>query len=421
MSDDTPEPPEASMTHDRDWDEHTPEEPDWLVDQRAEAARHAADNDDWWDDPYDLDASLAKPSEYKAPLVAVPDDDGQDHTSWWPVNLAELFTGDHQPPAPTLCPRGDGQPLLYAGKCHAFNGESESGKTWAALIACVQIVRDGGHVLYLDFEDTADTVVTRLLALGARPAQVLERFHYAQPHEPIFTKGMRFTPANADLAQVLDAYPITLAVIDGVTEAMTMHGLDLLGNADYATFHGALPRRLAAAGAAVVQIDHVTKDRENRGRWAIGAQHKLAAMDGAVFSFQVAQPFGLGRHGIAKVSIEKDRPGALRQHAVGKRIADLHLDSDADTHALAWSIETPDTPEGDDGTMRPTIVMERVSRLLEDNPQGLTKRSIRAGVSGSNDMIDLAIDLLLDNHLKVERDGSSHRHVLLKPYRGGAA
>lgn len=48
MSDDTPEPPEASMTHDRDWDEHTPEEPDWLVDQRAEAARHAADNDDWW-------------------------------------------------------------------------------------------------------------------------------------------------------------------------------------------------------------------------------------------------------------------------------------------------------------------------------------------------------------------------------------
>ena len=405
-----------------DWDD-TPEEPDWLAAERAEVRRHVPDDEPPWD-PYDeLDASLPALATYTAPKArpAANGHDGTEHTSWWPLDLSELFSGDHRPPSPTLCPRSDGQALLYAGKCHAFNGESESGKTWAALIACVQVIRDGGHVLYLDFEDTADTVVTRLLALGARPAQVLELFHYAQPHEPIFTKGMRFTPANADLGLVLDAYDVALAVIDGVTEAMTLHGLDLLGNADYATFHGALPRRLAAAGAAVVQIDHVTKDRENRGRWAIGAQHKLAAMDGAVFSFQVAQPFGLGRHGIAKMSIEKDRPGALRQHAVGKRIADLHLDSDADTHALAWSIERPDTPEGDDGTMRPTVVMERVSRLLEENPQGLTKRSIRAGVAGSNDMIDLAIDLLLDNHIKVERDGSSHRHVLLAPYRGGAA
>jgi len=378
---------------------------------------HTDDDAPW--DPYELDASLPPLATYTPPKTkpAANGHDGTPRTSWWPVDLAELFSGDHRPPAPTLCPRGDGQPLLYAGKCHAFNGESESGKTWAALIACVQIVRDGGHVLYLDFEDTADTVVTRLLALGARPAQVLERFHYAQPHEPIFTKGMRFTPANADLAQVLDAYPITLAVIDGVTEAMTMHGLDLLGNADYATFHGALPRRLAAAGAAVVQIDHVTKDRENRGRWAIGAQHKLAAMDGAVFSFTVAKPFGLGRHGVTKMSVEKDRPGALRQHAVGKRIADLHLDSDPDTHALAWTIELPETPEGDDGTVRPTVIMERVSRFLEDNPQGMSKRSIRTAVAGSNDLIDLAIEFLLEAHIKVEKVGTSHLHVSVKPYR----
>ena len=351
------------------------------------------------------------------PTPAANGHDGGQHTSWWPVDLAELFSGDHQPPAPALYQRDDGQPMLYAGKCHAFNGESESGKSWAALIACVQTIRAGGHVLYLDFEDTADTVVTRLLALGAKPAQVLERFHYAQPHEPIFTKSGRFTPANADLADTLERFTPALAVIDGVTEAMTMHGLSLVDNAEYATFHGALPRRLALAGAAVVQIDHVTKDRENRGRWAIGAQHKLAAMDGAVFSFAVAKPFGLGRHGITKMSIEKDRPGALRQHALGKRIADLHLESDPDTHALAWRIELPDTPEGDDGTMRPTIVMERVSRFLEDHPQGMSKRSIRAAVPGGNDMIDLAIDLLLDGFITIEKDGQSHRHISTKAYR----
>ena len=419
MSDDTPEPPEASMTHDRDWDEHTPEEPDWLVDQRAEAARHAADNDDWWDDPYELDASLAKPSEYKAPLVAVPDDDGQDHTSWWPVNLAQLFAGDHKPPEPTICERTDGQPLLYPGKCHAFNGESESGKTWAALIACVQVIRAGGHVLYLDFEDTASTVVSRLLALGAKPDDVVARFHYMEPAEPIVVRGGRYTPANSDLVSVMEHWPITLSVIDGVTEAMTMHGLKLEDNADYATFHGALPRRLASSGAAVVQIDHVTKDRENRGRWAIGAQHKLAAMDGAVFSFNVARPFGLGRHGIAKMSIEKDRPGQLRQHAKGKRVADLHLESDPTTHALAWRIEQADTegeqPEG----FKHTRYMERVSRFLEANPRGMTKSAIRQGVSGGNDEIDLAIDLLAGGWLKVTKDGQRHLHTIVVPYREG--
>lgn len=371
-------------------------------------------------DPWDLDASLPPLATYKAPKTkpAANGHDGTPHTSWWPIDLAELFSGDHQPPAPTLFTRDDGQPLLYAGKCHAFNGESESGKSWAALIACVQTIKAGGHVLYLDFEDTADTVVTRLLALGAKPAQVLERFHYAQPHEPIFTKGMRFTPANADLGHVLDTYDITLAVIDGVTEAMTMHGLSLIDNAEYATFHGALPRRLALAGAAVVQIDHVTKDKENRGRWAIGAQHKLAAMDGAVFSFAVAKPFGLGRHGITKMSIEKDRPGALRQHAKGKRIADLHLESDPDTHALAWRIETPDTAEGDDGTLRPSVIMERISRHLDEFPQGLTKRSIRTSVSGGNDMIDLAVDLLVDGgFVTVDKVGQSHLHVNARPYR----
>jgi len=371
-------------------------------------------------DIWDLDASLPTPSAYKAPLAAVPDDDGQEHTSWWPINLAELFSGDHQPPTPTIFARDDGQPLLYAGKCHAFNGESESGKSWAALIACVQTIRNDGHVLYLDFEDTADTVVARLLALGAKPADVLARFHYMQPAEPIVTRQGKYTPANGDLATIMDRYAITLAVIDGVTEAMTMHGLKLEDNADYAAFHGALPRRLAGTGASVVQIDHVTKDRENRGRWAIGAQHKLAAMDGAVFSFNVSKPFGLGRHGITKMSIEKDRPGQLRQHAAGKRIADLHLESAPGTHALGWRLEVPEGDDDTGGGFKHPQYMEKVSRFLEANPQGMTKNAIRKQVLGSNDEIDLAIELLMGGWLKVEKDGQRHVHTMIVAYRQGA-
>lgn len=414
--DDTPEPPEWSMP-DHAWDDHN-------------APPHTDDDapppDPWdpWDDTEArLVADLPAPKTYTGPVPVpdLPDDDGEDHTSWWPVNLTSLFACDHQPPKPELFARDDGQPLLYAGKCHAFNGESESGKTWAALIACVQTIRAGHHILYLDFEDTADTVVTRLLALGAKPAQVLELFHYVQPHEPIVVRGGKYTPGNADLAETMDRYPVALAVIDGITEAMTMHGLKLEDNADYATFHGALPRRLSLTGAAVVQIDHVTKDRENRGRWAIGAQHKLAAMDGAVFSFQIKAPFGLGRDGMCAMSIEKDRPGQLRQHAKGKRIADLHLDSHTETHALSWRLDVPESGDSSGETVTPSRYMERVSRFLEDKPQGMSKNSIRAGVTGGNDMIDLALDLLANNYVRTEREGQRVLHFSVKPFREGMA
>lgn len=117
------------------------------------------------------------------------------------------------------------------------------------------------------------------------------------------------------------------------------------------------------------------------------------------------------------MSVPRSRPGALRQHARGKRIADLHLESDPDTHALAWRLETPDTAENEDGTVHPTRYMERVSRLLEDNPQGLSKRSIRAGVAGGNDMIDLALELLQNGYVAVEPYGSAHLHTSVKPYR----
>lgn len=410
MPNDTPEPPDWSMETDHWEDQDTQPDEDWYT-------SHLRDQDE-----AHLLADLPAPKTYTGPVPVpdLPDDDGQEHTSWWPVNLATLFSGDHEPPMPELCQRDDGQPLLYAGKCHAFNGESESGKTWAALIACVQTIRAGHHVLYLDFEDTADTVVTRLLALGAKPEQVIGLFHYVQPHEPIVHRGGRYTPGNADLAETMDRYPVALVIIDGITEAMTMHGLKLEDNADYATFHGALPRRLALTGAAVVQIDHVTKSTENRGRWAIGAQHKLAAMDGAVFSFDAKEPFGLGRHGITQVSIEKDRPGQLRQHAKGKRIADLHLDSDSETHALSWRLEVPESGESVEN-VTPSRYMERVSRFLEDKPQGMSKNSIRAAVTGGSDKIDLAIDLLSNNYVRIEREGQRTLHFSIKPFREGMA
>jgi hypothetical protein len=54
---------------------------------------------------------------------------------------------------------------------------------------------------------------------------------------------------------------------------MTTEGLALGDNTDVAAWMRLLPKRFAAAGAAVVVIDHVVKNRDDQGRYAIGGQH----------------------------------------------------------------------------------------------------------------------------------------------------
>jgi hypothetical protein len=88
----------------------------------------------------------------------------------------------------------------------------------------------------------------------------------------------------------------TLAVIDSVTEAMSLLGLNPYDSTETAEFFAQLPRPLAEGGAAVVLLDHVVKDRDNRGRWAIGAQHKMAGSD-VCFSLEAIRPFGRGLTG----------------------------------------------------------------------------------------------------------------------------
>jgi hypothetical protein len=113
-------------------------------------------------------------------------------------------------------------------------------------------------VLYVDFEDGALSIVGRLMALGAERDAVLQRFVYVRPDEPLADVAIReFNSCSRD---------VTLAVLDGVTEALTLHGLDLASNTDVAKWRAQLPRPLARAGAAVLEIDHVVKDREQRGR-----------------------------------------------------------------------------------------------------------------------------------------------------------
>jgi KaiC/GvpD/RAD55 family RecA-like ATPase len=333
--------------------------------------------------------------------------------TWEPIDLRAVAGQDLTASQPTMLARSDGLRLLYPGKMHAFNGPSEGGKTWLALFTCVERIRHDEHVLYIDFEDGPETFIERLMALGLHLDTIAEQFHYIRPDDP-FGEMDRLR-----LAELLEEFAPTLAFIDGVTEAMTLHGLELNSNRDVASFIALLPRRLARSGAAVVQIDHVVKDHEQRGRHAIGAQHKLSGIDVA-YAIEVVKPFGRGLDGVASITVTKDRPGHVRPHCLiaktpGHRlVGQMKVISEGGRIGIAIEPGEPEVT----ATFRPTFLMEKVSRALEPVDGGLSKNGIENLVGGKRAFVRLAVRLLGDEgYIIVKPYRSSHVLISVKRYR----
>jgi 5S rRNA maturation endonuclease (ribonuclease M5)/uncharacterized ParB-like nuclease family protein len=234
-----------------------------------------------------------------------------ERSDWWPLDLTSVLDGTFQPPEPTVGARLDQAGLFYAAKSHTVVAETEAGKTWFALAAVQHEITMGSHVVYIDFEDDAGSVAGRLLTLGMKPAEVGKYFHYLRPD------GALSSESREDLEELLRTYRPSLAVVDGITEAMTMHDLDPLSNTDVAIFNGLIIKILTDGGAAAVALDHVVKDREGQaGRYALGGIHKLNAVSGAGFKLINRDPFGVGITGRSTIRIAKDRPGQLRANAL---------------------------------------------------------------------------------------------------------
>jgi hypothetical protein len=333
-------------------------------------------------------------------------------TTWAPVNLDAVLAGDYLDPPPTMLRRTDGIPLFYAGGVHTVSGESESGKTWLCLLAALQELDAGHDVTFVDFEDRADRVIARLLALGARPQQIRDHFNYIRPDRPLDDTGRH------QLAPALTGR--TLVIVDGVTEAMTLHGYDLNSNEDSARFQALLPRWIADHGPAVVMIDHVVKDKEKQDRHAIGAQHKLAGIDGAAYMVKAIQPFARGKRGIAQIIVAKDRPGYVREQAFGKVIAEFALDGSLNDVIVVAELTPPGRVSGrtEDGRpFEPSHLMERISAYVTANP-GLSKKAIEDAMNGRAATKRLALELLVTRGYIGTKAGAKNaiQHHALKPY-----
>jgi hypothetical protein len=264
--------------------------------------------------PEDATNSTPRPDELEK---LVTDEPKPDPFRIQPIDL-DLEEEDE---VPTLLRVKGAAPLLYEGKVNALYGETESGKSYLTLHAAAELLREDptAYVLWLDYEDTVRTFRRRCRSLGLTK-DLTDRIHYVNPAGAV-TNRKDPSLSSSNLAYLEDKLRGTnyrLAVIDTMNRAMAIEGADPNAAGDYALVDRWLMKRIVeVTGAAVVVLDHVTKSREGRGKYAYGAVDKLNSISGAAYTIEVVKPWSQAKgpdpiYGQAHVKITKDRPGGRR-------------------------------------------------------------------------------------------------------------
>ena len=333
---------------------------------------------------FDSSNNLMPTNQLQASLQATQGDLSDEESSWKPIALKDYYDGLFQAPIATLLKRTDGHGLIYEGRVHSIYGESESGKSWIAQIATAECLKNDKKVIYIDFESDAIDIVNRLKALGVSRANLLQYFSYIRP------EGAR----DADdpyWQAILEPKSATLIIIDGVTESLTMWGGESKDNDAITRWMRLFPRTVAtASGAAVVLIDHITKNAETRGRFAIGGQAKLATIDGAAYLVEPLEALAPGRTGTLTMRVTKDRPGFVR------KIAGMWRKSDRTQEAAVFTIDSTRAQmeyvigvpmlEDELESNKEFKKQKEVAEFIHNHP-GASRRLVSEGISGSKDAI----------------------------------
>lgn len=271
----------------------------------------------------------------------------EDPDSWKTIKLWELT--DYGKDRPTLMPRSDcreddqnaGICFLYPGLMHAFIGANESAKSWILQAETVRIIKSGGTVLWIDFENSALQVVQRFRALGATDSDLM-RIDFRNPES--------FPKPDSAWWHGMFKSKYDLIVFDGTTDALNIFNFKANDDTDVAAFYRKVVRKLArATGAALAMIDHQVKDPSNAGRFATGAGYKANGIDGAVYVMTPVDKIGRGLVGKIRVQVGKDKNGWVRGISQGfdnNRLSDVAvftIDATDDKHIIT-KLDPPADP-----------------------------------------------------------------------------
>lgn len=270
-----------------------------------------------------------------------------------PEDVGALMDGTLLAVEPTLLRRNDGKALLLSGAVTLVHGEPSAGKTWLAAEAMRQVLTEGRSVVVLDYEGSAGRLARRLVELGVDRALTEKLYYYRPSH----------TAPGAVLQAAMSHDP-ALVVLDGYAAGCVDLGLDENLARDSLVLLRHLCRPLAVQGAAVVVIDHVTKSKDERGRWGRGNGAKLGEAD-AAFTLSVAEYFSRDYPGSSILRIAKDRDGAVGPE--GSVAAIFRFDFDRRSEILALAVEVP-AEVVDREEMGPLNCIQAVADLLCGRP-----------------------------------------------------
>ncbi len=316
--------------------------------------------------------------------------------TWQAQNLAaEEFSV--APPAPDLVG------LIYRGERHVISGPPEAMKSMFAFIVAIEEIRAGGKVAILDFELGPAAVRALFVDLGASLEEVAS-IYYVEPDGP---------PEPEDIDAMLEE-SVTLTIIDAAAGAYDVSELDDNARKDAEKFARAWIKPLWKNGVTVILIDHVTKNAETRGRFTIGSERKIGQTR-CHLGLEVPEGKQLhrGSDGLVRVRVHKDTRGYLQRGIV----TELDLHSDPDTHAITWQFRRQVTSQGAD--FRPTGLMEKVSRFLEQHGEVPRARIEEAGLGKQGKWVRVAIDTLIEEECAAETPGPRGARLTrsLKPFR----
>lgn len=329
------------------------------------------------------------------------------------ADLSWILSGQApEVPPPLWCRRSDGHALFYAAKVNGIFGDPECGKTWLAQTAIVEALTGGGTAAMIDVDHNGpDHTAARLLLLGAHINHLADpdRFRYYEPEDA--------EQLHACVTDITNRHP-DIVLIDSLGEIFPMLGTNTNDGDEITTAMRQVCTRPAVAGSCVITIDHLPKSAEARQTgYAIGSIAKKRMIRGAYIRAEARQQPVPGQVGRITLRIEKDTAGELRKSSGGGYAGTFVLDS-TQPHMTTWAISKEEMPKNDDGTFRPTALMERVSRFIEDNDQA-TFTDIKEAITAKDKWLRDAIQMLVTEGFVARLDGARRAklHHCIAPYR----
>lgn len=320
-------------------------------------------------------------------------------------DVAAVVRGEVAPLLATMLTRTDGTSLIYPGLLHWLYGPAGLGKSWIAVTACAQLLNAGGTVGYFDWEGNRMIVGERLRAVGVDPETVEKRFHYYRPGN--------LEPHTRWLAET--AEPWHLCIFDGTARALAASGRDEERNPDVLAWMELVLAPITAAGCAVLMLDHVTKDPENR-TMARGAGAKMGEVSGAAWELKAGQPFNRRRAGFVKLIQRKDREG--RTGIDGEVVAEVHITPRQRGDRIDASVRPPQATATDQARL---VFMERLSQAVEAlnvaNGKRPSTNGVHGVVGGDKARVSELLNELADSgHVRKHKDKNSWVWEHVAPY-----